>query len=190
MALLIIIKWCVDWNDPDTGGPAPSLIGVMIHMVLHGGATTDTVYTGQTKVEPVLLAIALISAPWMLLAKPARVSFLQWQAREQSGGSGAHGAGSALDSVWAAVATCVTWCGGARSAAAGTRPKRLSGTPKDVDDDDKPLLGSQRSRSPSLERMELTAQPNNALPLKSQSSATYVCLISLFPPVVSIVVAL
>jgi hypothetical protein len=56
----------------------------MIDMVLHGGAPSDVLYHGQSLLEPFLLFLATVSAPWMLLAKPLHLHYMHWQDKHGS----------------------------------------------------------------------------------------------------------
>lgn len=79
MVFMILAKWCTDWSVSPHA--PPSLIGELINMALHGGSTTDTLYPGQGRIEAALLAVAALSAPWMLFAKPA---LILWRQRRQA----------------------------------------------------------------------------------------------------------
>lgn len=71
MSLLIIVKWVTPWGD---SSQAPSIISFMIDMFLKVGAVSGTSLIGgvefNTRLNQVLLVIALLCVPTMLLVKP------------------------------------------------------------------------------------------------------------------------
>jgi V-type H+-transporting ATPase subunit a len=70
LVVMIFVKWSIDWNA--IARPAPSLTNMLISMFLAPGqvAPDDTLYWGQAYLQLFLVFIAVISIPWMLLAKP------------------------------------------------------------------------------------------------------------------------
>ena len=70
MVLMIIVKWAIDWSA--RGSPPPNLIQAMIHMVLSPGRVSEEerFYAHQELVQLVLIAVALLSIPVMLCARP------------------------------------------------------------------------------------------------------------------------
>ncbi len=69
MALLIIMKWSINWLAPDASQP-PNLIDMMIGMVLTPGTVLNPMYEGQAGVQLCLLLLAGVCVPWMLFVKP------------------------------------------------------------------------------------------------------------------------
>lgn len=71
MVVLIVLKWCIDWNDPLTRpGAPPSLIDTLINIALKPGVITNQMYEGQAGVQVVLLLVSFLMVPIMLLGKP------------------------------------------------------------------------------------------------------------------------
>lgn len=73
LVIIIFYKWVAFAAEQST--IAPSLLINLINMVrfsypTEGPAPTLTFYTGQQTVQVILMMIAIISVPWMLLAKP------------------------------------------------------------------------------------------------------------------------
>jgi V-type H+-transporting ATPase subunit a len=71
LLLLIFLKWSTDWNAPGASSP-PDLKAVLIAMFMSPGSLPRSLrlFPGQHVVQLVLLAIAIVTVPWMLLAKP------------------------------------------------------------------------------------------------------------------------
>lgn len=69
MALLILMKWSIDWLAPGASQP-PNLIDMMIGMVLTPGTVLNPMYEGQAGVQVFLLLLAGVCVPWMLFVKP------------------------------------------------------------------------------------------------------------------------
>jgi V-type H+-transporting ATPase subunit a len=71
MVLLIVLKWCIDWNDPlSAPGAPPSLIDTLINLALKPGFVLDPMYEGQAKVQVFILLVVFFCVPIMLLGKP------------------------------------------------------------------------------------------------------------------------
>jgi len=70
LVFAIFFKWSVDWVDE--GLPAPSLIAMLIAFFMQPGRVLPeaNLFRGQATVQLILLALAAVSVPWMLLAKP------------------------------------------------------------------------------------------------------------------------
>jgi len=70
MDIIIIYKWTIDWDYASVS--PPSLIQTMIKMFLSPGkvSSDQVLYTHQAGIQEFLLIIALLSVPFMLLAKP------------------------------------------------------------------------------------------------------------------------
>jgi len=69
MCILIIYKWCVNWSNASFS--PPFIINLMIGMFLSPTNPGDNkMYSGQTTVQLILIALAFISVPWMLFFKP------------------------------------------------------------------------------------------------------------------------
>jgi len=70
LVIIIIIKWCTDWNNASI--PPPSLITVFTQLFLSIGsvAPDHALYNGQAGIQGFLVVMAVISVPWMLLPKP------------------------------------------------------------------------------------------------------------------------
>jgi len=71
LIILIVVKWCTDWTKMKG---VPNLINTMINMPLQMGARGDEApaYNAalQDTLQPILLAVALLSVPMMLIPKP------------------------------------------------------------------------------------------------------------------------
>jgi len=76
LVLLILIKWATNWESPaclaDPHCVPPDLKNVLINLFMAPGkvSATGQLYKGQAAVQTALLAVAVISVPWMLLPKP------------------------------------------------------------------------------------------------------------------------
>lgn len=76
LVLIILIKWATNWESPacvaDPNCVPPDLKNVLINMFMAPGRVpaAGQLYRGQATVQAVLLAVALISVPWMLFPKP------------------------------------------------------------------------------------------------------------------------
>ncbi|VDO12799.1 unnamed protein product [Rodentolepis nana] len=71
LVFTIFFKWIV-FETPDAP-TAPSLLSTLITMMkfgYQGQSESQILYTGQAIVQSILVVLALISVPWMLLAKP------------------------------------------------------------------------------------------------------------------------
>jgi V-type H+-transporting ATPase subunit a len=67
LVFLIIFKWMTPWANPSS---APGLLNTLIFMFLSPGTIDTPLFAGQGPIQLFLLAVAFISVPWMLLAKP------------------------------------------------------------------------------------------------------------------------
>lgn len=71
MVFLIILKWSIDWRDPNSRpGAPPSLIDTMINLALKPGGVSDPMYEGQIGVQTLILLVVFICVPIMLFVKP------------------------------------------------------------------------------------------------------------------------
>ncbi|GAB0490622.1 hypothetical protein MMPV_001859 [Pyropia vietnamensis] len=76
LVLLILLKWSTDYNAPacvaDPNCVPPDLKSTLIGIFMSPGVVPANaqLYAGQATVQKVLLAVALVSVPWMLLPKP------------------------------------------------------------------------------------------------------------------------
>lgn len=71
MVFLILLKWSIDWRDPNTRpGAPPSLIDTMINLALKPGSVSDPMYEGQIGVQTLILLVVFICVPIMLFIKP------------------------------------------------------------------------------------------------------------------------
>lgn len=74
MITMIVIKWCIDWDDVSRGSQhAPSLVQTMINMFLAPGSAIPKeaqLIPGQAGFQTVLVLIAVIMVPVMWFAKP------------------------------------------------------------------------------------------------------------------------
>eukprot|EP00170_Pyropia_yezoensis_P005296 contig_21520_g5310 len=76
LVLLILLKWSTDYNAPacvaDPNCMPPDLKSTLIGIFMSPGVVPANaqLYAGQATVQKVLLAVALVSVPWMLLPKP------------------------------------------------------------------------------------------------------------------------
>lgn len=71
LALLIVMKWSINWNAPGAK-PAPDLKQILIGMFMSPASLPPEtkMFPGQHLLQIVLLAAAVIAVPWMLLPKP------------------------------------------------------------------------------------------------------------------------
>lgn len=67
LCFMIVFKWLNVYPDPSQ---APGLLNTLIYMVLSPGTVTMQLFPGQAYLQVFLVLVALISVPWMLLAKP------------------------------------------------------------------------------------------------------------------------
>jgi len=85
---MIMMKWSINWTErmahevcpysfegPHTGCRPPALITTMMNIALNPTKVEDPLYDGQLKTQQILLAIAAISIPVLLLAKPTIIYF-------------------------------------------------------------------------------------------------------------------
>jgi V-type H+-transporting ATPase subunit a len=71
MVFLIILKWCINWNDPATSpGAPPSLIDTLINVVLKPGTVNDQMFASQPSLQVLILLIVFFTVPIMLFGKP------------------------------------------------------------------------------------------------------------------------
>lgn len=71
MVFLIILKWCINWNDPATSpGAPPSLIDTLINVVLKPGTVNDQMFASQPGLQVIILLIVFFTVPIMLFGKP------------------------------------------------------------------------------------------------------------------------
>ncbi|GAB0494357.1 hypothetical protein MMPV_005649 [Pyropia vietnamensis] len=76
LVVIILIKWAINWESPEcTADPncvPPDLKSVLINMFMAPGhvPVAGQLYRGQATVQTILLAVAVVSVPWMLLPKP------------------------------------------------------------------------------------------------------------------------
>jgi len=72
MCIIIIYKWCQDWDLKPAGTDPPNLVQTMIAMFLSPGRVDSDkqLYEGQAFVQVILLVIALLSVPAMLFPQP------------------------------------------------------------------------------------------------------------------------
>ncbi|EED92420.1 v-type h-atpase [Thalassiosira pseudonana CCMP1335] len=74
MVVLIFMKWSINWNSrmlsATYGCQPPNLITALINIALSPGVVDEPMYYGQAGIQNILLAIAGISVPVLLLAKP------------------------------------------------------------------------------------------------------------------------
>jgi len=69
MCVLIIYKWCINWNNSPYA--PPFIINLMIGMFLSPtNVAGNQMYSGQEYVQLILIALAFVSVPWMLFLKP------------------------------------------------------------------------------------------------------------------------
>ena len=67
LVFLIIFKWLTPYPNPSE---APGLLNTLIYMFLSPGNIQMPLFRGQGPLQLFLLAVAFISVPWMLFAKP------------------------------------------------------------------------------------------------------------------------
>ncbi|RNF04031.1 putative vacuolar proton-ATPase-like protein [Trypanosoma conorhini] len=67
MSLLIVIKWCVSWENTSE---APSILETMTNFFLQPGTVTQPLYKGQSLVQVILLLTAFAMVPAMLIMMP------------------------------------------------------------------------------------------------------------------------
>eukprot|EP01117_Protostelium_nocturnum_P012232 TRINITY_DN449_c0_g1_i1.p1 TRINITY_DN449_c0_g1~~TRINITY_DN449_c0_g1_i1.p1 ORF type:complete len:838 (-),score=277.96 TRINITY_DN449_c0_g1_i1:63-2540(-) len=69
LVFLVFYKWCAVWPNPQS---APFILTTLIQMFLSPTylAPEFTFYKGQLAIQSILIFLALVSVPWMLLAKP------------------------------------------------------------------------------------------------------------------------
>jgi len=72
MIIIIIFKWCQDYDTYPAGTDPPNLVQTMIAMFLSPGhvEADKQLYSGQAAVQLILLIIALLSVPMMLFPGP------------------------------------------------------------------------------------------------------------------------
>jgi V-type H+-transporting ATPase subunit a len=72
MVIIIIYKWCQDYDTYPPGTDPPNLVQTMIAMFLSPGKVDadKQLYDGQAGVQAFLLVVALISVPMMLFPGP------------------------------------------------------------------------------------------------------------------------
>ncbi|ESL08311.1 vacuolar proton-ATPase-like protein [Trypanosoma rangeli SC58] len=67
MSLLIVMKWCINWENTSE---APSILEIMTNFFLQPGTVTQPLYMGQTLVQVILLLTAFAMVPVMLIMVP------------------------------------------------------------------------------------------------------------------------
>jgi len=72
MVIIILFKWCQDWDLKPPGTDPPNLVQTMIAMFLSPGRVDadKQLYEGQAGVQVFLLLVALLSVPMMLFPQP------------------------------------------------------------------------------------------------------------------------
>lgn len=83
MVVLIVMKWSINWTErmahkecpynfegPHGGCRPPSLVNTLINIALNPFHVDDPMYDGQLQTQQTLLALAFLSVPVMLAAKP------------------------------------------------------------------------------------------------------------------------
>lgn len=77
LVFCILYKWSVNWWELDSYGnhirnSPPNLLNMLIYMFLTPGTVDpkEQLYSGQGKVQLVLILLAVVCVPWMWFAKP------------------------------------------------------------------------------------------------------------------------
>lgn len=117
MVFLIILKWCIDWNDPATRpGAPPSLIDTLINVALKPGVIQDGMFASQASLQVIILLIVFITVPIMLFGKPLAAHYAGKAAKAKA----AAAAGHAESEHSSLVVTANPAFGASPAAAAGT----------------------------------------------------------------------